>query len=74
MLPEFIPLWKDATLDFKFDAQSLTIQRLPDVVDRLTARLQFALDHANGSGRPQGPVSAPAGHVAGCAFAGACSH
>ncbi len=50
MLPEFIPLWKDATLDFKFDAQSLTIQRLPEVVDRLTARLQFALDHANGSG------------------------
>ncbi len=50
MLPEFVPLWKDATLDFKFDSQSLTIQLLPDVVDRLTARLQFALDHANGSG------------------------
>jgi hypothetical protein len=50
MLPEFIPLWKDATLDFKFDAHSLTIERLPDVVDRLTARLQFALEHANGSG------------------------
>ena len=50
MLPEFIPLWKDATLDFKFDSQSLTVQRLPEVVDRLTARLQFALDHANGSG------------------------
>jgi len=50
MLPEFIPLWKDATLDFKFDSQSMTIQRLPEVVDRLAARLQFALDHANGSG------------------------
>jgi len=50
MLPEFVPLWKDATLDFKFDSQSLTIERLPEVVDRLTARLQFALDHANGSG------------------------
>lgn len=50
MLPEFIPLWKDATLDFKFDAPSLTIQRLPEMVDKLTARLQFALDHANGSG------------------------
>ena len=50
MLPEFVPLWKDATLDFKFDSQSMTIQRLPEVVDKLTARLQFALDHANGSG------------------------
>ena len=50
MLPEFVPLWKDATLDFKFDSQSMTIQRLPEVVDQLTARLQFALDHANGSG------------------------
>ena len=50
MLPEFVPLWKDATLDFKFDSQSLTIQRLPEVVDKLAARLQFALDHANGSG------------------------
>jgi hypothetical protein len=50
MLPEFVPLWKDANLDFEFDAQSLTIQRLPELVDRLAARLQFALDHANGSG------------------------
>src|ERR1700730_11976605 len=50
MLPEFVPLWKDATLDFKFDSQSMTIQRLPEVVDLLAARLQFALDHANGSG------------------------
>ncbi len=50
MLPEFVPLWKDATLDFKFDAQSMTVQRLPEVVDKLTARLQFALEHANGSG------------------------
>ena len=50
MLPEFIPLWNDATLGFKFDAQSLTVQRLPEVVDTLMARLQFAIDHANGSG------------------------
>ena len=50
MLPEFVPLWKDATLDFKFDAQSMTLQRLPEVVDKLAARLQFALEHANGSG------------------------
>ena len=50
MLPEFVPLWKDATLDFKFDSQSMTIQHLPEVVDQLAARLQFALDHANGSG------------------------
>jgi cyclic beta-1,2-glucan synthetase len=50
MLPEFVPLWKDAALDFKFDSQSLTVERLPEVVDQLTARLQFALDHANGSG------------------------
>jgi cyclic beta-1,2-glucan synthetase len=50
MLPDFVPLWKDATLNFKFDAQSMTIQRLPEVVDQLAARLQFALDHANGSG------------------------
>ena len=50
MLPEFIPLWKDATLDFKFDSQSLTIQRLPEVVDKLTGRLHFALEHANGAG------------------------
>jgi len=50
MLPEFVPLWKDATLDFKFDSQSMTIQRLPEVVDLLAVRLQFALDHANGSG------------------------
>ena len=50
MLPEFVPLWKDATLNFKFDSQSMTIQRLPEVVDQLAARLQFALDHANGSG------------------------
>ncbi len=50
MLPEFIPLWKDTALDFKFDSYSLTIERLPDVVDRLAARLQFALDHANGAG------------------------
>ncbi len=28
MLPEFVPLWKDATLDFKFDSQSLTIAAL----------------------------------------------
>jgi cyclic beta-1,2-glucan synthetase len=50
MLPEFIPLWKDSTLDFKFDEPTLIIQGLPEVVDRLTARLQFALDHANGTG------------------------
>ncbi len=50
MLPEFIPLWKDDTLDFKFDAQSMTIESLPIVVDKLTARLQFALDHSNGAG------------------------
>jgi hypothetical protein len=50
MLPEFVPLWKDAALDFKFDSQSLTVERLPEVVDALTARLQFALDHANGAG------------------------
>ena len=50
MLPEFVPLWKDATLEFKFDSQSLTVARLPEVVDRLAARLQFALDHANGAG------------------------
>jgi hypothetical protein len=50
MLPEFVPLWNDSTLNFKFDAQSLTLERLPEVVDTLTSRLQFALDHANGSG------------------------
>ena len=50
MLPEFVPLWKDASLGFKFDSQGMTIQRLPEVVDQLAARLQFALDHANGSG------------------------
>ena len=50
MLPEFVPLWNDSTLNFKFDAQSLTLERLPEVVDTLTARLQFALDHANGAG------------------------
>jgi cyclic beta-1,2-glucan synthetase len=50
MLPEFVPLWKDATLNFKFDSHSLTLERLPEVVDGLAARLQFALDHANGSG------------------------
>ncbi|MGH9503264.1 MAG: glucoamylase family protein [Terriglobales bacterium] len=50
MLPEFVPLWNDPALDFKFDVPSLTVQRLPEVVDRLTARLQFALEHANGSG------------------------
>ena len=50
MLPEFIPLWKDITLDFKFDSQSMTIQTLPMVVDKLTARLRFALDHSNGAG------------------------
>jgi cyclic beta-1,2-glucan synthetase len=50
MLPEFVPLWKDSTLNFKFDSHSLTVQRLPEVVDALSARLQFALDHANGSG------------------------
>jgi hypothetical protein len=50
MLPEFVPLWKDATLDFKFDSKSLTVERLPEIVDALSARLQFALDHANGSG------------------------
>jgi cyclic beta-1,2-glucan synthetase len=50
MLPEFVPLWKDSTLNFKFDAHSLTVQRLPEIVDALSVRLQFALDHANGSG------------------------
>ena len=50
MLPEFVPLWKDVALDFKFDSQSLTIHLLPEVVDRLAARLQFALDHTNGTG------------------------
>ncbi len=50
MLPEFVPLWNDSTLNFKFDSQSLTLEKLPDVVDTLTSRLQFALDHANGSG------------------------
>ena len=50
MLPEFIPLWNDSTLEFKFDSQSLTLERLPEVVDTLTSRLQFAIEHANGSG------------------------
>jgi len=50
MLPEFVPLWNDSTLNFKFDSHSLTLERLPEVVDTLTRRLQFALDHANGSG------------------------
>ena len=50
MLPEFVPLWNDSTLDFKFDSQSLTLEKLPEVVDRLTTQLQFALEHANGSG------------------------
>ncbi len=50
MLPEFVPLWKDPALNFKFDAHSLTIQRLPEVVDTLTSRLQLALEHANGAG------------------------
>ena len=50
MLPEFVPLWKDVRLKFKFDSQSLTIERLPEIVDMLTSRLKFALDHANGSG------------------------
>ena len=50
MLPEFVPLWNDSTLNFKFDSQSLTIERLPEIVDTLSSRLQFALDHANGSG------------------------
>ncbi len=50
MLPEFIPLWNDSTLEFKFDSQSLTLEKLPEVVDTLTSRLQFALEHTNGSG------------------------
>jgi cyclic beta-1,2-glucan synthetase len=50
MLPEFVPLWNDSTLNFKFDSQSLTIARLPEIVDALSSRLQFAVDHANGSG------------------------
>ncbi len=50
MLPEFVPLWNDSTLDFKFDSRSLTVERLPEIVDALSARLRFALDHANGSG------------------------
>ena len=70
MLPEFVPLWKDATLDFKFDSQSMTIQRLPEVVDQLTARLQFALDHANGAGERKALYQKTAGHAAGRAFAG----
>jgi len=50
MLPEFVPLWNDAAVGFKFDLQSLNVRRLPETVDTLAARLQFALDHANGSG------------------------
>jgi cyclic beta-1,2-glucan synthetase len=49
MLPEFVPLWKDTALGFKFDSESLIVQRLPEIVDALTSRLQFALDHALGS-------------------------
>ena len=50
MLPDFVPLWNDSTLNFKFDSQSLTIARLPEIVDALSLRLRFALDHANGTG------------------------
>jgi cyclic beta-1,2-glucan synthetase len=50
MLPEFVPLWNDSTLNFKFDSRSLIIERLPEIVDALSARLRFALDHANGAG------------------------
>jgi cyclic beta-1,2-glucan synthetase len=50
MLPEFVPLWNDSTLNFKFDSQSLRVERLPEIVDALGARLRFALDHANGAG------------------------
>ncbi len=50
MLPEFIPLWNDSRLDFKFDSASLRIERLPDLVDGLSARLRVALEHANALG------------------------
>ena len=43
MLPEFVPLWNDSTLNFKFDSRSLTVERLPEIVDALNDRLQFAL-------------------------------
>jgi len=50
MLPDFVPLWNDSTLSFKFDSGSMTIGRLPEIIDSLNARLRFAFDHANGSG------------------------
>jgi hypothetical protein len=53
MLPEFVPLWNDSTLGFKFDSGSLTIERLPALADALSARLRFALDHADGLGDRQ---------------------
>jgi cyclic beta-1,2-glucan synthetase len=50
MLPEFVPLWNDSTLNFKFDSQSLILEKLPQVVDTLNSKLQQAIERGNSSG------------------------
>ncbi len=68
MLPEFVPLWNDSTLNFKFDSGSLTVERLPEIVDALNDRLQFALDHANGSGDRKELYQRLQAMLRGCSF------
>jgi cyclic beta-1,2-glucan synthetase len=50
LLPEFVSLGRDPAIHLNFDPKALTLQRLPEFIDTLSARLQFAMSHSNGGG------------------------
>jgi cyclic beta-1,2-glucan synthetase len=50
LLPEFASLRDDPAVNLKFTVDDLLLSRLPDFIDTLAVRLQFAENHVNGSG------------------------
>jgi cyclic beta-1,2-glucan synthetase len=50
LLPEFVSLGRDPAIHLNFDPKALPLQRVPEFIDTLATRLQFAMSHSNGSG------------------------
>ena len=49
LLPEFLSLWRDSSLKLNFSAQMVALQRLPEFIDELSARVDLAIQNSNGS-------------------------